>query len=275
MPGTMTRSDIRTFTRMLLAESSASRWSDTDLNNLINYGAEDFALKTQILQDIDTQAIVASQEQYDLPTDYLTILKIEVRRGSTVYILEPLDRYEFFESTTPITGVPDRYWIFQEDLFIHPRYGTADQTTTLNGALTSTATTITVASTASFSSIGRIIVNSEAMNYTGTTSTTFTGVTRALEGTIAAAHSDGDTVRQRGLWIYFVKKPALLTSDTGTLGFPSQFDRAPAFYAAWISRMKSRDWDLAEQNRQVYESHVQEGKLYIKKFWRDKVVVPK
>lgn len=60
--------------------------------------------------------------------------------------------------------------------------------TNLDGALTSTATTITVDSTTNFTSSGVITVENEKITYTGTTPTTLTGCTRGQLGTVAAAH---------------------------------------------------------------------------------------
>jgi hypothetical protein len=80
---------------------------------------------------------------------------------------------------------------------------TNPQTTTLNGALNNDAfgtggsgTTINVASTTGFPSSGTnfIQVGTEEISYTGTTSTSFTGITRAVRGTTRAAHSNGATV---------------------------------------------------------------------------------
>jgi hypothetical protein len=65
--------------------------------------------------------------------------------------------------------------------------------TELASAITSSATmsgsgTITVDSTTGFSSSGTLQIDSEIFTYTGVTSTTFTGVTRAQSSTTAAAH---------------------------------------------------------------------------------------
>jgi hypothetical protein len=54
--------------------------------------------------------------------------------------------------------------------------------------------TITVDSTTGFSSSGTLQINSEIFTYTGVTSTTFTGVTRATSSTSAAAHAVNDVV---------------------------------------------------------------------------------
>jgi len=64
--------------------------------------------------------------------------------------------------------------------------------------------TINAKSTTSFSSSGTLYIDSEIFTYTGKTSTTFTGVTRATSSTTAAAHaanaviSESWTVRDTG-----------------------------------------------------------------------------
>ncbi len=74
------------------------------------------------------------------------------------------------------------------------KVGTTTTTTVTGGVLGVGATTVNVASTTSFPSTGTLIIDSEAMTYTGTTATTFTGVTRGRLGTAAAAHANGATV---------------------------------------------------------------------------------
>ena len=56
--------------------------------------------------------------------------------------------------------------------------------------------TITVDSTTGFSSSGTLQINSEIFTYTGVTSTTFTGVTRAASSTSAADHAIDDAVSE-------------------------------------------------------------------------------
>lgn len=56
--------------------------------------------------------------------------------------------------------------------------------------LNSTETTITVFSASGFPSSGNIKIDSEIINYTGTTSTTFTGCTRGFAGTTAESHTN-------------------------------------------------------------------------------------
>lgn len=74
-------------------------------------------------------------------------------------------------------------------------------TNTLNGALLDDAngtggsgTAITLTSTAGFPTTGRIQVGTELISYSGVSSNDLTGITRAVDGSIRAAHSDGATV---------------------------------------------------------------------------------
>jgi len=68
-------------------------------------------------------------------------------------------------------------------------------TTTLNGALNSSDTTITVFTTTGFAASGAIGIDGEYITYSGITATTFTGCTRGV-GSVAVAHNSGDTVNQ-------------------------------------------------------------------------------
>lgn len=64
--------------------------------------------------------------------------------------------------------------------------------TTLNGAITATATTITLTSVTNFPATGgRIKIDSEVMIYSGVSGSTLTGITRGADGTTAATHSNG------------------------------------------------------------------------------------
>lgn len=61
--------------------------------------------------------------------------------------------------------------------------------TYLTAALGAADTTVTVSTTSGFPSSGTIWIEQEAITYTGTTATTFTGCTRARLGTTQAAHA--------------------------------------------------------------------------------------
>tara|TARA_R100001509_G_scaffold152550_1_gene112871 strand:+ start:2697 stop:4871 length:2175 start_codon:yes stop_codon:yes gene_type:complete len=69
-------------------------------------------------------------------------------------------------------------------------------TTTLNGAIDASTTTVVLTDSTSFPSSGTnfIRVGTEDISYTGITGNTLTGVTRGTRGTTAASHSNGAAV---------------------------------------------------------------------------------
>ena len=67
--------------------------------------------------------------------------------------------------------------------------------TFLTAAATNSQTTLTVSSTTGFPDAGVLVVDAERIAYTGKTSTTFTGLTRGFDSTVAATHSANATVR--------------------------------------------------------------------------------
>ena len=85
---------------------------------------------------------------------------------------------------------------YKEYIDLHIKQEDDTVTTTLTSAIDDDDTTIPVSSTSSFDSTGTIIIDSENITYTGTTSTTFTGATRGAESTTAASHDSGATVAQ-------------------------------------------------------------------------------
>ena len=68
-------------------------------------------------------------------------------------------------------------------------------TSTLSSSLTDSATSLTMASSSSFSSSGTVLIGTELIAYTANDdSGTLSGLTRGAQGTTAAAHSSGATV---------------------------------------------------------------------------------
>jgi hypothetical protein len=68
--------------------------------------------------------------------------------------------------------------------------GSTGVTTTLDGAINSAVTTITLTSVTGFPTTGVVKIDNELISYTGITSNNLTGCTRGVNGTAAASHSD-------------------------------------------------------------------------------------
>jgi hypothetical protein len=70
------------------------------------------------------------------------------------------------------------------------------QTTTLNGAITDSDTTITLTSASGFSAAGTVRIENELITYTGISTNDLTGCTRGTNSTTAVAHVDTTAVRE-------------------------------------------------------------------------------
>ena len=119
-----------------------------------------------------------------------------------------LDQYSSYQSpqqkmsfsTDVLYGTRNDHWNTQlNDRFRLEKAPLINPFTQLNGATTTTADSLTVDSTTDFPSSGTIFIynttnDSEQINYTGKTSTTFTGCTRSANSTTATAHANNSYV---------------------------------------------------------------------------------
>ena len=114
------------------------------------------------------------------------------------------------------------------DYFIFDNVTVPGQTTTLNGDITNSATTITLTSASGFSVSGTVRIGDELITYTGISTNDLTGCTRGTNSTTAAAHVDTTAVREATVTRYnttdFETNPfEVLTStaNTFTITMPS------------------------------------------------------
>jgi len=100
----------------------------------------------------------------------------------------------------------------------------AAASTTLSANLGSGDTTATVASTTNFPPpSGLLFVDAEQINYSGLTGTTFTGLTRGVNGTTAASHSSGATIKSQAAKLFLPPGPSNVSaSDVVVTGIQGQ-----------------------------------------------------
>ena len=207
--------------RRLFQELSAAETSNRQIIQW-NHDVElEVANVTGLLRDTRSFSLVANQKIYTLPDEVLDVEACLYLPNLSHYLLPSIDRDAFVQYLYQ-TGLPQCYTSFRgkSQLGFWPVPSTAAQSTALNGALSATATTITVDATTSFGNQGRITIDDEVISYTGLTSTTFTGCVRGAENTIAASHSDDATVTWRDVEVTCVVKPqpmAVMYSSPGTI----------------------------------------------------------
>ena len=90
-------------------------------------------------------------------------------------------------------------------------------TTTLNGDITDSATTITLTDASSFSSSGSVRIEDEIITYSGKSSNDLTGCTRGTNGTTAVAHANTTAVRESTVTRYNTTDFTTLTFEVLTV----------------------------------------------------------
>ncbi len=201
--------------RTLCDEQNDDFLSDSEITDGINDKQRDILNeRLWTFNEVEySDSSIENQFQYDVPS---TIKTLHTVRFKT----EPLAstgqaRWEMLNwDTNTATANPTNVTVFSGKIKVYPRPSESAQTTQLNGAITASDTTITVDSTSGFQ-IGdfyRIIIDSEVIYSTATTSTTFTGCARGREGTTAAAHLDNATVTERDIVFTGQAEPVNLDS---------------------------------------------------------------
>ena len=143
-----------------------------------NFGASDFDDKTFMVTSTPTNVTIT-----------ITMPSNETGSGATT---SGGIRVQSYYSVGPAEQLPGFGW----GLATYGGTVANALTTTLNGAINDSTTTIVLTSVVNFPSTGtnHIQIGSEEISYTGISGNTLTGVTRGARGTTAASHSDGATV---------------------------------------------------------------------------------
>ena len=142
-----------------------------------------------------TIPLVPGQNTYALPNDTIDLLEHVIRTGgntaSTQADLSITRISVSTYATIPNKLAPGR----PIQIWIQRMSGETSPTgTTLNGTITSTATTITVADASNLAGTGFIKLDDEVINYGYITGNTLYNCFRAQQNTTAAAHTTGATV---------------------------------------------------------------------------------
>ena len=181
-------------------------------------------IQTQTKEAINQSIRFINQKEFNFPFNHATETKT-LTAGTVRYSLPTSTKHVDYNTfrlikDDDLATSGGKLGILQYNDYVNNYITQEDEivTTTLDGSLTDSATTVTVASTTGFDSAGTLHIGNEQITYTGTTSTTFTGATRGAGGTTAAAHSDATQVAQfeeGGVPRYVVRSP-----DNGYLLYP-------------------------------------------------------
>jgi len=124
-------SQIITDVRNELVEANASYWSDTELLTLASRAERDFVQKTRCLEGKATLTLVAGQQDYTLPSNWLSAMAVfvNVPNGSTPVWQrieatnlekESQINQDHPSSDSTLRGTPMRYWIWNKSIYFDP-----------------------------------------------------------------------------------------------------------------------------------------------------------
>lgn len=190
-------------------------FEDEEIDDAINDAQRDISqeFRWSFFEKVSSLSAVANQREYSLASDYWGRL-YDITYDTQPLVVIDEKNYNILHWDVNTTGNPTHCFIRNKKLLLWPTRTTAAATTTLSTTITATDTSMTVASTSSFPSKGRIIIDSEVISYDAKTSTTLTGLTRGLEDTDAAAHTDTTTLTNRDFIYTYYAKPTNLSDET-------------------------------------------------------------
>lgn len=166
-------------------------------------------------------------------------------------------------TTTPdwnqhLNEAQDGKGFYDRNYFTLQNYPIPDVSTALNGAVSADDTTITVDSTDGFPSSGSILIGGDKIDYTGKTSTTFTGCTSV------SAHDDNSVVKAYVVEISTTEPGGTISWDVLKEGTEFEIDRKTGrihlyaegalAYGSWIDENSTPPRLVANRFRVSYLS---------------------
>lgn len=249
-------SDFRTEARALVMEKAARMISDADLNRWCNKGIRNWSSRVFWYERHIGLAVTAGYPIIVLPADFLKPMMIRyLDRGR----MRDVDMTTHAEKTFAGIGrgTPFRFTNTpkQKRLIMSPAPVTSSLTTSLTGegGISSSATSIPVVATAGFQLSGRILIDSEQIEYYNTSALFFLLARRGDGDTTPASHSGGATVTECGIIIYAKCLPPDLAADGDVTLMPEQYTQAIPFYMAAMGEFKRGDVKKAMALLEVYK----------------------
>lgn len=262
----MRRDEMIADVKDLLAEGGITH---TDRDPLIirslNQGIRRVCQKAKFpeLQRYKTYNIVENQMDYELPVDYIDEIEVSHDWGSPLVHATQTDHHSATGSTPFTSNTIPYYYTFlrkgnQRFIRVFNRPDTSAAANDLDGAITDSATTMTLTSSNDFPEKGRVIVNTEVIEYNNNNTTTnvLSGLTRGLEDTTAAAHSDTDVVTDRDLQLLYFSRNADLTADADIPLFSEDYHTLPIYYTLWKTLLAKKKLEEAQMYKLMFDQGV-------------------
>lgn len=236
------------------ADTSVGAYTSAVVYGWLDEAQREWCIRLMPLTGIDSQTVSANQDSVALPSDAIMIDAISSRRGwlTKVQSIGITDWLNQQSAVRTALSTDPRMWAeIDGRAYVFPRYSGASLTSTLNASTSTTATTLTLASTGNLTSYGRAKISSEIIEYTGKTTTTLTGVRRGVGNTTAAAYASGETVTQCDYNAYYKRYPITLAS-TASPEIRTVYHDKLILYAKYMGYLREGDHSKAKDMFQLW-----------------------
>lgn len=198
--------------------------SSADVERYLNISLDQLCLKSGIFVKHTAVDYNLGQFYVNLPDDFVKDLLFYFNNIPVTYKPPLQDDSGVFTGSSQSLGTTfSRYYILGSKLRIFPALNVAEDSSTLNGAVSSTDTTITLASVSGFNSRGVVKIDSELIEYNGvdTTLKQLLYCHRGFGYTTATTHADLSTVTEKLLIaVYIAKHPKITEAGNEPLLIP-------------------------------------------------------
>lgn len=201
------------------AAEDGSAFTLTTLTRWVTDAMRVMATTGPIIQDWHAIQSRQGMDIYELPSRILSVEQLW-------YDLEPCARSAAADAFFRTKVQAPSYFFGPYAIHATPRlhvWPTGDRTgatTTLSGAISDTATTLTLASATSFMAYGYLKVEDEIILYRTITGATVTNVLRGQAGTLAVTHSDASPVTELNIFFKCSRLPQPVSGVNDPIEIP-------------------------------------------------------
>lgn len=241
----------------------------------INNALEDWTNTVEPLWRQYGWYVTAKQARYTLPSDWVKPKMLMWYQSGADCEIDYLSPKEFqrkgFMTYRAGASTPEAFTIIDGDLWLGPAPGTTSNTTTLNGAVSSTsAATITVTDGTKFhTNSGWALVDTEQIMHQGISTNDLTLCKRGQGGTTAATHLTAATIYRLDLVATYFYVPVALSANSDVPAIEQRWQKALLYKAISECYALTGRQEESQQQMQVYEEKKREAKREVRKLQRD------
>lgn len=241
--------------RVRYGDASASFITPTVGLAWLNLGVQEIAQTLMPFKRFVGNSVATGQDSFAVPSDCIMVEDVWQARAIR-RVASRVTREEYLQRRAGIDSALSDYPVIWTEIdnriYVWPRYSGASPTTTASGAVTSTSTTVSVATVSALQSAGRVLVNGEEIEYTTTSTGTLRGCVRGVGGTEAASHASGDTVTQRDLMFLYRRQAASIGTGGETVDVPLYLQPAIDEWMLYLAHKAEGSNEIAGQHYQVF-----------------------